>query len=187
MQRNTTTILFTSILLIFSYAEADPTRNTEAQGDIQQEINSTVWLPFKQAFETLDGTALNALYAKKVLRVTPEGIDTNNQFKRTNLTRFDGNKARGEGIKLDFWFASRDTNAHVSYEVGFYRIQIVSPDESKQSFYGQFHIVLQHTETGWKIVQDRDSPSLAGTPITAELFDSNTPIDLEKIWGQRTE
>ena len=36
---------------------------------LHQEIDDQVWRPFKAAFESRDGAALNALYADSVLRV----------------------------------------------------------------------------------------------------------------------
>lgn len=146
------------------------------QDEIQAEIDRTFWVAFKKAFETLDGGLLNSMYAEQVLRVTPSGIDTENQFKVFNATRFDENKANGETIKLDFWFDHRDTNASTSYEVGFYRITVVSAKGSEH-FYGQFHIVLKKIEDNWQIVQDWDTTSIAGEQITAAQFAKKAPAE----------
>ncbi|MGB5822298.1 MAG: hypothetical protein WBG90_22640 [Saonia sp.] len=81
---------------------------------LQKEIDQSIWRPFKTAFETLDGEGLNALYAEEVLRVTPQGIDTENSFKAANLERFNTNKEAGTTVYLDFWFDSRHTNTHTS-------------------------------------------------------------------------
>lgn len=110
---------------------------------IQSEIDKTVWKPFKKAFETLDGKALNATYATEVLRVTPNGIDTESSFKAKNLERFKQNKMDEVSIILDFWFDSRHTNATTSYEVGFYRIGFTDKAKGTNYSYGQFHIVLK--------------------------------------------
>ena len=144
-------------------------------GKIQREIDATVWKPFKNAFEYMDGEALNAVYADDVLRVTPEGIDTDGAFKQTNRTRFQENQARGDRVALDFWFDSRRTSSSVSYDVGFYRVQFTAPSGEITSFYGQFHIVLQNLDGHWKIVQDWDTASIGGIPITAEDFGRQPP------------
>ena len=136
---------------------------------IQRVIDETVWKPFHDAFEEMDGEALNALYADDVLRATPEGLDTEGAFKRFNATRFDANRANGDRIELDFWMDSRRTNESTSYEVGFYRISIVSPDATA-TFHGQFHIVLKSIDGVWQITQDWDTDSIGGRPITAEDF-----------------
>lgn len=143
---------------------------------IQAEINRTVWKPFQQAFETLDGDALNATYADQVLRVTPNGIDTKNNFKKSNLERFDQNEAAGESIHLDFWFDSRKTQEDTSYEVGFYRIGFTGSNGKTAYSYGQFHIVLQKINGQWKITQDWDTATLKGKPITAADFELQAPI-----------
>ena len=152
--------------------------SAESDSDrIQKKIDGTVWKTFKSAFERLDGKALNSVYADQVLRVTPEGLDTDGRFKQSNLTRFEQNQARGDRIELDFWFDSRHTNATVSYDVGFYRVRVISSPGKPDSFYGQFHIVLRNFDGQWKIVQDWDTASIGGRPITAEDFDRKVPVD----------
>lgn len=143
---------------------------------IQTEIDQTVWKPFQQAFQTLDGVALNATYADQVLRVTPSGIDTKNSFKKSNLERFAQNKAARESITLDFWFDSRRTQNDISYEVGFYRIGFTDKNGKTAYSYGQFHIVLQKINGQWKITQDWDTATMKGKPITATDFELNTPL-----------
>ncbi|MBO6704439.1 MAG: hypothetical protein JJ921_19010 [Pseudomonadales bacterium] len=138
--------------------------------DIQQEIDRTVWKVFQNAFESMDGAALNSVYADSVLRVTPDGIDTQNQFKQENETRFKTNIANKDKITLDFWFDRRQTTLSTSYDVGFYRMGLTSISGSTQYFYGQFHIVLEIINGQWKIVQDWGTESIGGHPITAEDF-----------------
>ncbi|MEM9076765.1 MAG: DUF4440 domain-containing protein [Bacteroidota bacterium] len=141
--------------------------------DFQNEINKTVWKPFQQAFESLDGEALNATYADEVLRVTPQGIDTQNSFKTANLKRFEQNKTDGVSIALDFWFDSRHTNGAASYEVGFYRIRFTDKSGKTNYNYGQFHIVIRKQKGEWKITQDWDTTIINGKTIDAEDFARN--------------
>lgn len=137
---------------------------------IHQEIDKSIWHPFKQAFESQDGQALNDLYAEEVLRVTPEGVDTDSTFKTLNLERFAANKERGDSIELNFWLDKRQSTDSVSYNVGFYRIGITSRSGKTDFFYGQFHIVLQKSNGRWRIAQDWDTDTIAGDHITAEQF-----------------
>ncbi|MEO0572471.1 MAG: hypothetical protein AAF039_12260 [Bacteroidota bacterium] len=147
--------------------------NAQSTEELQNEIDKQVWKPFQMAFESLDGEALNAIYAEKVLRVTPEGIDTEGVFRTKNLKRFEQNKAEGISITLDFWFDRRNTNNTTSYEVGFYRIGFTSEEGKTDYVYGQFHIVLQKIEGLWKITQDWDTTTINGKAITSEDFDNN--------------
>lgn len=144
--------------------------------DLQKEIDETVWKPFQKAFQTLNGEALNATYADEVLRVTPQGIDTENTFKENNLKRFEQNKANGISITLDFWFDSRHTNTTASYEVGFYRIGFIDKDGKTSYSFGQFHIVLKKIEGQWKITQDWDTGTIGGNPIAASDFAKQSPL-----------
>lgn len=143
---------------------------------VQKEIDRAVWKTFHDAFERMDGRALNSVYADNVLRVTPDGIDTQGAFKRFNEDRFKRNLANGDQIALDFWFDSRHTNETTSYDVGFFRVGITAPEGATSYFYGQFHIVLQKIEGQWKIVQDWDTDAIGGRPITATDFDRQLPV-----------
>ncbi len=163
--------LFLFLILAITPMAAQTT--TEA---IQKEIDQTVWKPFQKAFETLDGNALNATYADQVLRVTPQGIDTKNAFKKGNIDRFVANRKNGDKISLDFWFDNRKTNETTSYEVGFYRIGFTSKGGKIQYSYGQFHIVLEKINGQWKITQDWDTATIAGKPITANEFDKKEAL-----------
>ncbi|WP_421919396.1 nuclear transport factor 2 family protein [Marinifilum sp.] len=131
---------------------------------IQKEIDKTVWIEFKSAFERIDAKALNALYADQTLRVSPKGIDTENHFKAANLERFQTLNESSAIVKLDFWFESRHTNQNTSYEVGYYRIVTKIGDENS-IYYGQFHIVLKKISGSWKIVQDWDTAIINGKKI----------------------
>ncbi len=161
--------------VLFALVAAVGFANSEISAT-QKVIDRTVWKTFQNAFEQLDGEALNSVYADAVLRVTPEGLDTRGQFKQTNKTRFEENIAMGDRIALDFWFDSRHTNMTTSYDVGFYRIGVTSSSRTTTYFYGQFHIVLQKINGHWKIVQDWDTASIGGRPITAEDFGRRSPL-----------
>ncbi len=141
---------------------------------IQNEIDQKLWKPFTKAFESTNGIALNALYAEEVLRVTPNGIDTENNFKKANLKRFKEYKKNGTTIQLDFWFDSRKTNASTSYEVGFYRM-LLANSKGTNTIYGQFHIVLKKIDGKWKITQDWDTSSINGKAISKSDFEKQQP------------
>ena len=161
------------LLVVVSVAPAWADSDVAA---IHAEIDRTVWKTFQHAFESMDGDALNSVYADNVLRATPEGIDTQNEFKQTNRTRFAANVANGDQIALDFWFDSRRTEATTSYDVGFYRVRITNASGATNTFYGQFHIVLKKLEGSWKIVQDWDTGSIGGRAISAADFERQQPV-----------
>jgi len=164
------TLLLTFFTLISSLAQDVET--------IQNEIDQNLWKPFKTAFQTVDGPALNSLYADKVLRVTPNGIDTENKFKDSNLKRFEKNIETNTSVQLDFWFDSRHTNSTTSYEVGFYRMNLSNAD-GENIIYGQFHIVLEKIDGTWKITQDWDTTEINGTSISAVDFEKQKPLEFE--------
>ncbi len=160
-------ILYTMLVSSVVFAQHDEIK------EIQNSIDQEVWKPFQAAFQNLDGEALNDTYADEVLRVTPNGIDTEDSFKVANLKRFAQNKADGVKITLDFWFDSRHTNSSTSYEVGFYRIAATDKEGATSYNYGQFHIVLQKIDGSWKITQDWDTTTLNGKTISSIDFERN--------------
>ncbi|MEL6919343.1 MAG: hypothetical protein AAFO99_16655, partial [Bacteroidota bacterium] len=92
-----------------------------------------------------------------------------------NLERFATNKANGTTISLNFWFDSRHTNVHTSYEVGFYKIVFLTKGE-ENVVYGQFHIVLKKINGKWKITQDWDTTTINGKTITEADFVKQAPL-----------
>ena len=164
------------LLYLFVILAFNITVNAQSSVEtIQKEINTTVWKPFQNAFETLDAEALNAVYAEKTLRVTPQGIDTNEAYKLGNIERFKASKDNNVAIKLDFWFDSRFTNENTSYEVGFYRIAATVNGQTNNS-YGQFHIVLKKLNGQWKITQDWDTTTINGHTLGKADFEKQTPV-----------
>ncbi len=50
------------------------------------------------------------------------------------------------------------------------RVGVKAPSGATDYFYGQFHIVLNKIDGRWKIVQDWNTASIGGRPITASDF-----------------
>lgn len=162
------------ILALFSVTFVH-TQNMEL---VQKEINQSLWKPFKAAFEDLDAGKLNALYAKEVLRVTPSGIDTENNFRKANVERLKSHKLSNTDLQLDFWLDSRHTNETTSYEVGFYRMTLTNAS-TIDTIYGQFHIVLKKINGLWKITQDWDTSKINGKEIAQQDFEKQKPIQFD--------
>ncbi|WP_282013908.1 hypothetical protein [Marinifilum flexuosum] len=159
--------IFIVLLIICASELTSAQSNMES---IQNEIDQSVWKEFKSAFERIDAIALNNLYADQTLRVTPNGIDTENSFKTANVERFQMLKEKAAIVKLDFWFESRHTNLNTSYEVGYYKIATKIDDETS-IHYGQFHIVLKKISNTWKIVQDWDTTIINGQKVGKKEFE----------------
>ncbi len=56
-----------------------------------------------------------------------------------------------------------------------FRITRYSDSHAAEYTYGQFHIVLQKQHDEWKIIQDWDTNSLLGAPLTAVDFEQRAP------------
>ena len=164
-------VLITTCLLVSVHL----TIVAQSQDFRQIEIDKQVWQPFHAAFEARDAKALNALYADEVLRVTPNGVDTQNLFKQQNVESYASSRNSGIKTSLDFWFESRQTTDDTSYETGIFKITSENKG-NRSTFYGQFHIVIKKINGTWKITQDWDSPNINGRAITAEDFKRKAPI-----------
>lgn len=154
------------ILVLTVLVAISPIAHAQSESERQKQIDIQVWKPFHAAFEARNATALNSIYAEEVLRVTADGVDTNNKFKQLNIESYT--QASGP-VSLDFWFDSRQTNEDTSYEIGIFKIGI-GAKEDKNYIYGQFHIVIKNINGVWKITQDWDSQNVHGKPITAADF-----------------
>lgn len=169
-------LIFLISFLLFLFSTSLHAQSIE---QLHNEIDQQVWKPFIEAFEGLDGEALNKLYAESVLRVTPAGVDTEETFKVSNLRNFKQRKAAGATIKLDFWLDTRQTTPSLSYEIGFFRITSTLNGNTNIN-YGQFHIVLEKINGVWKITQDWDSGTVNGKELNAEDFARKKPLSFNR-------
>lgn len=163
----TLTIIMCGYMQFSAFAQL--TTALEEEKKIQNEIDEQVWKPFRQAFESRDAEALNAIYGPEVIRVTPNGLDIDNKFKQGNIERFAESRKAGAKVDLDFWFEHRHSVPTASYEVGYFRIS-TQVDGAKSIFYGQFHIYIQKIGGQWKITQDWDNSFVRGADVTAKDF-----------------
>ena len=162
-----------AILVQTAYAQSET-----AQLAYENEVNETIWKPFKQTYEARDWQGFNKLHTDDVLRVHDGGIRQGADYK--NSIRESYEKYSDRKVTIDFAMERRMRNEDVAYETGFYRVLYREPDKEPKASFGRFHVVLKRIEGHWKIAQDWDSNSFNGRPITAGDFEKVAFLDLSE-------
>lgn len=125
----------------------------------QTEINSQVWKPFIQHFNSNNTEGFMAVHSKDVIRSPREakvvwGWDA---YRTQQATGDKQDLATNRKRTLELRFTERISNNDLAVEVGIYKTSYLLPNGQTQSFFGRFHVVLRK-ETGiWKILVDMDS------------------------------
>ena len=154
-------LFFLLLIPSFIFSQSDST--------LQKEIDEQIWYPFMASYNNWDAEAFNAIHDKDMLRGSPWGLKTGDQYFVRNVERFAKGKLSGEKRSISFTFECRVHEKDKAYEVGYYKV--VSIKENKTSnYYGQFHVVLKKIDGKWKIFQDWDMSKLNGEKIGEEHF-----------------
>jgi ketosteroid isomerase-like protein len=140
------------LLLMFHAA------NVFAQHE-QQEINTQVWEPFIQSFNTYDTNGFMAVHSKDVVRSPRDSKNIWNweeYFKRHEQSDLREKSSSAKRV-LELRFTERIASKDQAIEVGVYKTTIIKSDGISKSFFGRFHVVLRKEEGVWKILVDTDS------------------------------
>jgi len=136
----------------------------------QQLIDEQVWRPFIQAYSAQDADLFNSIHTDDVLRVSPWGIRTGEEYKTSTANAYAKGKASNKKRSIAFWFEHRQAKENIAYEVGYYKVTVTSAEGSKHH-YARFHVVLRKEDEQWKIAQDWDTNKINGVPVTAADFE----------------
>lgn len=126
-------------------------------------IKNDVWIPYMEAFKTLDTDKFKSVYTKDIIRVE---IEKNNiKLGKTYFQDFGGflesTKKKGGGIKVAFAIISTaiDTNEKIAYQTGYYQFSLRKAGEKdfKVGGYGYFNVGLKKKKGKWKIFLDSDN------------------------------
>ncbi len=146
------------------------------ENSAEEAINKEVWQAFKTSYEARDSEAFIALHTDDALRVTDNGIMTADRyFASIENWQKPGN---GTNIMIDFAFESRQHTEYVGYETGYYRVLVTRGESQRDTYYGQFHVVLRKVDGTWKIAQDFDTGTVGGKKIDRSFFENATLLEL---------
>ena len=166
-------VLLLCILIGFSsFSQVE--RNIE----VENEVNETLWKPFKQAWESRNAEAYLALHTNDVLRINDwGGIKTGEEFKKSIIQSYSREDNRNRTI--NFWMEQRFYNGDIGYEVGYFKIESKEAGKEDQFYYGRFHVLLRKESGQWKIAQDWDVDKINGVALTEEDFQKGEILDLD--------
>jgi ketosteroid isomerase-like protein len=125
----------------------------------QAEINTQVWKPFIQTYNTRDTDGFMAVHSKDVVRSPRDSKKLLNWDEYYQLQRQGDNQEKNAGDKrqLELRFTERIANNSLAVEVGVYKVTVKNKEGTHRAFYGRFHVVLRKENNIWKILVDTDS------------------------------
>ena len=167
--------LFFTFFLVFQGFLFSQQVISEAQ---LQAIEKDVWIPFMEAYATLNPDKLIQIHTKDIVRIT---VDANTvESGESYLENFGGfleqTAQQGGGLGIAFALLSTAINAEgtIAFQTGYYEFSSKSSQEAalKVRGYGQFSVGLRLQDGQWRIFLDADKR----VPITFEEFESQARV-----------
>ena len=98
------------------------------------------------------------IHSKKLIRISGgKKITDYKTYINSYKTRFKKAKENKISNIISLRFFERINNDSVASERGIYKLIRIDNSGSKQTYYGQFHVLLTKEEGIWKILMDYDS------------------------------
>ncbi len=147
-------------VLFFFFLAAPVVTNAQTNTDYLKEINRDIWLPFVEAYGTLNTEKYKNLQSEDFIRA--EGnlkkLPTHkNYFDNVNAW-FSDVKKDSQKLSIAFRFVERFANDKVASERGIYELKSFDATGKEQwRDYGKFHVFMRKIDGVWKIVVDYDS------------------------------
>jgi ketosteroid isomerase-like protein len=144
---------------------------TSAQNDIQKAINSQVWKPFIQNFNTGNTEGFMAVHSKDLVRVPRDSKKLSDFAQYKKQLEYNGKSAKRT---IELRFIERIASDTKASEVGIYKTTMVNPQGETKTFYGKFLVILRKENGTWKILVDTDSSE--GGTISEDAFLAAQPL-----------
>lgn len=139
------------------------------------DINKT-WTKFYKAFETLDHNIMAEIHSEDLIRISGGRRILDYQTYINNYkANFERNKNAGRTNNITLRFFERLNNDSRASERGIYKLTVNKGKPDEQSYYGQFHVLLQKVNDKWLITMDYDSSE--GGTIGEEQYLKASAID----------
>lgn len=125
----------------------------------QKEINSQVWEPFIQTFNTYDTEGFMALHSKDLVRSPREAnsvVNWDTYFAKEKKNN-ERDKVSNTKREIDLRFLERVASTDQAIDIGIYQTTYTFGNGKKESYYGKFFVVLRKEKGIWKILVDTDS------------------------------
>lgn len=150
--------------------------NATAQ-DLKKEINSQVWKPFIEAYNSFDTEKFMSVYSRNVIRVPVDQkmIFDYSEYK-LNINRENHfNKNYKIKAALEIRFISRIHEKDLAYESGILKIKLTDNNGKPATIYSRFQVLLKKESGIWKIFFDSDSSQASA--VSEGDFNKAEPLE----------
>ncbi len=136
------------------------TLKSQTNTDFLKEINRDIWLPFIEAYRTLNVEKYKNLQSEDFIRAEGNGKslpDYKSYFENVEVW-FSDMKKEGRKMEISFRFIERFSNGKTASERGIYELKSFDAT-GKETWkgYGKFHVFMRKINSVRKIVVDYDS------------------------------
>jgi ketosteroid isomerase-like protein len=144
--------------------------------DAKSEINSQVWKPFIDAYNSFDTEKFMSVYSKDVVRIPMDQKRIFNfaEYKRNINRENQFNKNYKIKANLEVRFTDRIHSADLAYEKVILKIKMTDNNGQPATIYSAFQVLLKKEAGVWKIKFDTDSST--GTDLTEKDFAAASPM-----------
>ena len=136
-----------------------------------------LYLKFSQAYESLSAIDITQLYTGDATILNlyqndkPNSLQGISSIEKHYKDFFQNWKSKNTHLNLVFKIAERKTTGAVTYDNGFYVLEISEKNKPKQTFFGKFSTVLHLINGEWKFYTDATS-----TAIFTEFENTVAPL-----------
>lgn len=140
------------------------------------QIDSQVWIPFVESYNSGDTEAFMALHAPQVLRIPQDEQSIFPYDAYREQVQQANDQSRKEHIhrSIEIRFETRIATETHALETGYYCVRS-GPTGTEWEFYGYFTVAMQQIAGRWRIILDTDTERHA----TKEAFFQATPLQME--------
>lgn len=137
--------------------------------NLQSEINTQVWKPYIQAYNSFNSESFLSVYSKNVIRIPRElnKVMDYTEYRQNILRENAHNKNYNIKVKLEVRFTQRIHQATTAFESGIYKIEVIENTGKPAIVYSRFEVIMKKENGIWKITTDIDG---GGLPVTEKEF-----------------
>lgn len=146
--------------LFFFFLTASIVSKAQTNTDYLKEINRDIWLPFIEAYGSLNTEKYKSLQTEDFIRAEGNGkrLPTHKDYFNNVGMWFSDVKKENQKLSINFRFIERFANDKTASERGIYElISFDATGKEQWKDYGKFHVFMRKINNVWKIVVDYDS------------------------------
>ncbi|MGI8543159.1 MAG: alpha/beta hydrolase family protein [Aridibacter sp.] len=126
----------------------------------QQVSPDLLYENFSKAYSELDANSITSLYVKdaEILNLYDDSplvsLKSESEIKKYYSDFFEGFIKNKQKLQLSFKIANRKQYKDLILDNGFYKLEIISQNQSKSTHFGKFSTILELVDNKWKFKTD---------------------------------